>query len=188
MLGRKRKLKMNTIKTIYISGYRSFEMGVFQEKDPKIEIIKKILKKEIINYLEAGLEWVLVSGNLGVELWAAEVVGELKNDYPELKLGIIFPFKEFGSNWNEKNQHSLEKVKALADYVNAVSHQLYQSPAQLKGHTTFLLEHTGGCLLVYDKEYEGKTVFFLRDAERFSEGFSYDIRLITMDDLQNSIE
>ncbi|MBP2098033.1 DUF1273 domain-containing protein [Enterococcus rivorum] len=179
---------MDQIKTIYVSGYRSFEMGIFKEKDPKIEIIKNSLKKEIISYIEMGLEWVLVSGNLGVELWAAEVVGELKNDFPELKLGIIFPFKGFGNNWNEKNQHSLEKVKALADYVNSVSHQPYQSPAQLKGHTTFLLEHTGGSLLVYDKDYEGKTLFFLREAERFSERFSYDIRLITMDDLQNSIE
>lgn len=179
---------MDKIKTIYVSGYRSFEIGVFQEKDPKIEIIKNVLKKELLAYLDAGLEWVLVSGNLGVELWTAETIGELKNDYPDLKLGLIFPFKDFGSNWNEKNQLALEKIKSLADYVNSVSHQVYKTPAQLKAHTTFLLEHTGGSLLVYDKEYEGKTSFFLRDAEAFSERFSYDIRLITMDDLQNSVE
>lgn len=179
---------MNSIKTIYVSGYRSFEIGVFQENDPKIEIIKNSLKKELISYLEDGLEWVIVSGNLGVELWAAEVVGELKKEYPALKLGVIFPFKVFGSNWNEKNQQSLEKINEWADYINSVSHQPYQSPAQLKGHTRFILEHTGGSLLVYDQEYEGKTLFFLREAERFSEGIPYDIRLITMDDLQNSME
>lgn len=179
---------MENVKTLYVTGYKSFEIGVFQDNDPKITVIKKVLKREISDYLNAGLEWVLVSGNLGTEIWSAEVVAELKNDYPDLKLGIIYPFKEFGSNWNEKNQANLTKIEGLADYVNSVSHQPYQSPAQLKMHTKFLLEHSGASLLVYDKEYSGKTEYFLKDAELFSEKFPYEIRLITMDDLQNSMQ
>jgi uncharacterized phage-like protein YoqJ len=179
---------MENVKTLYVSGYKSFEIGVFQDNDPKISVIKNILKREITVFLEEGLEWILVSGNLGTEMWAAEAVAELKNDYPELQLGIIYPFKDFGSNWNEKNQASLAKIEGLADYVNSVSHQPYQSPVQLKLHTRFLLEHSGGCLLVYDKEYPGKTQYFLNDAEKFSERFPYEIRLITMDDLQNSVD
>lgn len=179
---------MENVKTLYVTGYKSFEIGVFQDNDPKITVIKKVLKREISDYLNAGLEWVLVSGNLGTEIWSAEVVAELKNDYPDLKLGIIYPFKEFGSNWNEKNQANLTKIEGLADYVNSVSHQPYQSPAQLKMHTKFLLEHSGASLLVYDKEYPGKTECFLKDAELFSEKFPYEIRLITMDDLQNSMQ
>ncbi|MDA9471997.1 DUF1273 domain-containing protein [Enterococcus sp. 5H] len=179
---------MENVKTLYVTGYKSFEIGVFQDNDPKITVIKKVLKREISDYLNAGLEWVLVSGNLGTEIWAAEVVAELKNDYPDLKLGIIYPFKEFGSNWNEKNQGNLTKIEGLADYVDSVSHQPYQSPAQLKMHTKFLLEHSGASLLVYDKEYPGKTEYFLKDAELFSEKYPYEIRLITMDDLQNSMQ
>lgn len=179
---------MENVKTLYVTGYKSFEIGVFQDNDPKITVIKKVLKREISDYLNAGLEWVLVSGNLGTEIWTAEIVAELKNDYPELKLGIIYPFKEFGGNWNEKNQTNLTKIEGLADYVDSVSHQPYQSPAQLKMHTKFLLEHSGASLLVYDKEYPGKTEYFLKDAERFSEKYPYEIRLITMDDLQNSMQ
>ncbi|MHC5227521.1 SLOG family protein [Enterococcus sp. LJL99] len=179
---------MELVKTLYITGYRSFEIAVFQENDPKITVIKNVLKNEIISYLENGLEWILVSGNLGVEMWAAEVVGELKNDYPELKLGLIYPFQGFGENWNEKNQLLLKKVESLSDYVNAVSHQPYQSPAQLKMHTNFLLNHTGASLLIYDQEYPGKTAYFLKDCESFSEKNLYEIRLITMLDLQNSTE
>lgn len=176
------------IKTLYITGYRSFEIAVFQENDPKITVIKNVLKNEITSYLENGLEWILVSGNLGVEMWAAEVAGELKNDYPELKLGLIYPFQGFGENWNEKNQLLLKKVESLSDYVNAVSHHPYQSPTQLKMHTNFLLNHTGASLLIYDPEYPGKTAYFLKDSEVFSEKNPYEIRLITMLDLQNSTE
>jgi uncharacterized phage-like protein YoqJ len=179
---------MQSVKTLYITGYRSFELGIFQAKDPKITVIKNVLKKEIIHYVESGLEWVLISGNLGVELWTAEVVAEIKNDYPELQLGLLYPFKEFGSNWNEQNQELLTKTESLADYVNSVSHQPYQSPAQLKQHTQFLLNHSGGCLLIYDREFPGKTQYFLKEAESFSEREPYEIHLITMDDLQNSLE
>lgn len=181
-------MSMENVKTLYVTGYKSFEIGAFQDNDPKITVIKNVLKKEIMGYLDTGLEWVLVSGNLGTEIWAAEVVAELKNDYPELKLGIVYPFKEFGANWNEKNRANLEKIELLADFVDSVSHQPYKSPAQLKMHTRFLLEHSGASLLVYDKEYPGKTQYFLKEAELFSEKFPYEIRLITMDDLQNSME
>ena len=53
------------MKTLYFTGYRSFELGVFQEKDPKIKIIKKVIKMSLLSYIEQGLEWVLISGNLG---------------------------------------------------------------------------------------------------------------------------
>ncbi|MGM0157168.1 hypothetical protein IGI47_001478 [Enterococcus sp. AZ191] len=179
---------MDSVKVIYFSGYRSFELGVFKENDPKVSVIKKVLKREIQQLAEEGLEWIIVSGNLGVELWATEIVAELKLDYPELHLGIIYPFMAFGSNWNENNQEKKRLAEQLSDYVEAVSHQRYQSPSQLRNHTRFLLEHTDGCLLIYDEEFPGKTQYFLKDAEKYQEEHPYEIRLISMDDLQNFSE
>ena len=179
---------MDRLKVMYISGYRSFELGVFKENDPKITVIKKVLKKEIQQLVEEGLEWVLTSGNLGIETWVTEVVAELKQEYPELKLGIIYPFKEFGNNWNENNQEKLRMTEQLADYVKAVSHQAYQSPSQLRNHTRFLLDHTDGCLLIYDPEFPGKTQYFLKEAQTYQQDHSYEIRLVSMDDLQNFSE
>ncbi|MBE9388045.1 DUF1273 domain-containing protein [Vagococcus salmoninarum] len=173
------------MKRMYITGYRSFELGIFQDKDPKITIIKNVLKNRIIAHLELGLEWVIIGGNLGTEFWASQVVVELQADYPELKYSVIFPFEEFGANWNESNQQSLISMKTLADYVNATSHMPYSNPSQLKNHTQFILNHTDGCLLLYDEEFEGKTMFFLKDSRRFQEGNEYEIDTITMDDLQN---
>ncbi|MFS1126247.1 SLOG family protein, partial [Enterococcus faecalis] len=143
---------MDKSKVIYVSGYRSFELGVFKENDPKIQVVKNVLKKELRQLAEEGLEWVLVSGNLGVELWAVQIVAELKEEYPELSIGILYPFADFGNNWNEGNQEKKQLAEQLADYVEAVSHQPYQSPSQLKNHTRFILEHTVGCLLIYDEE------------------------------------
>lgn len=176
------------MKTMVLSGYRSFELGIFQENDEKIKVIKKNLKMVIEQFINEGLEWILTSGQLGVETWGAEVVRELKEDYPEIKLGLIFPFANFGEQWNEKNQMKLNEIKGFADFVDSTSHQEYQSPQQLKNHTRFLLEHSGGAILIYDEEYPGKAAFFLRDAKQFKEQFPYEIIQITFDDLQNSME
>lgn len=174
------------MQTMVISGYRSFELGVFQEKDPKIKVIKKVLKITIQQYIEEGLEWILIGGNLGTEIWAGQVVLDLQKEYPELKLGIIFPFEDFGENWNEKNQQVLTELKIKANYVNAVSHVPYQNPGQLKNHSQFLLTHSGGLLVVYDDEYPGKTQFLLKEAQEHARKNDFIIHQITMDDLQNT--
>ena len=39
---------------------------------------KKALRRKLTAFVEDGLEWVIISGQLGVELWAAEVVLKYK--------------------------------------------------------------------------------------------------------------
>ena len=99
---------------------------------------------------------------------------------------MLYPFKDFGNNWNEQNRELLTKAESLADYINSVSHQPYQSPAQLKCIQNFFLEHSGAAYLFMTKStlakrsiFKGRTTFF---GTR-----THDIRLITMDDLQNSV-
>lgn len=178
---------MQTIRTLVVTGYRSFELGVFQENDPKIKVIKKVIKTAIKQYLEEGLEWVLIGGNLGVEIWAAEPIVELKKEYPELKFSIIYPYLEFGNNWNEANQAMLQKVVEQADYVDAVSHLPYQNSSQLKNHTHFLLTHADGAIVVYDDEFTGKSAYFVHDAKGYAQNHDFLLHQITMDDLENAV-
>lgn len=179
---------MEFIKTLYISGYRNAELNIFQPNDPKIPMIKHVLRTKILEYQALGLEWVLISGNLGVEMWAGEVVLEMKKTDASLQLGLIFPFEHFGEKWQETNQQALANLKKHADYVNAVSHKTYNSPKQLVSHTHFILQHTQGSLLIYDSEYPGKSQYFVKAAQQFAENASYLLQFVTMDDLQNSIE
>lgn len=176
------------LKTIYVTGYRSFELNIFSTKDKKLEVLKHALKEEIVRFIEEGVEWVLISGNLGVECWAGEVVLALKKEEYEIKLGVIFPFENFGENWNEINQMVLNNLKNQADYVNATSHKPYENAIQLRAHTQFLLEHTQGALIVYDEEYEGKPKYFYQDAKRLSEVKGYELRQVDMYSLENYAE
>ena len=65
------------MKVIAVTGYKPFELGIFK-MIIRVECIKKALHRKLTNFVEDGLEWVIISGQLGVELWAAEVVLKCK--------------------------------------------------------------------------------------------------------------
>ena len=68
-----------------------------------------------------GLEWVLIQGQMGIELWTAEVVLDLKKDYPELKLGIITPFLGHTQRWNEQNQAKYASNRSTSRFYGEYS-------------------------------------------------------------------
>ncbi len=43
--------------------------------------------------MDEGLEWVLIQGQMGIELWTAEVVIELQRTYDSLKFAVITLFQ-----------------------------------------------------------------------------------------------
>lgn len=96
--------------SLLVTGYKSFELGIFKDKDPKVTIIKKAIKRDFKRFLDDGVDWMIFTGNLGFEFWALEVAKELQQDYP-LKLATLFPFETHGQNWNEANQTKLAAFK-----------------------------------------------------------------------------
>ncbi|WP_161879656.1 DUF1273 domain-containing protein [Alkalibacterium sp. MB6] len=182
---------MNFIKTLFVTGYRPYELSIFSSDDPKLHYIKLFLEKEIKRYVEEGLEWVIIAGNIGTELWVGELVLSLKDDYEELKLGVLLPFAEMASKWNEANQTLYNTVIEQADYVNYTSNKPYTNPSQLKNNQEFIIQNTDACLLFYDPEYPGKASFIFEAAILYQEHYPYDIQTISFDELQwfvNEIE
>ena len=54
---------------ILVTGYKSFELGIFQDKDERISVIKKAIRHDLIRYFEEGIDWLIFMGNLGFEYW-----------------------------------------------------------------------------------------------------------------------
>ena len=52
---------------ILVTGYKSFELGIFQDKDERISVIKKAIRHDLIRYFEEGIDWLIFMGNLGFE-------------------------------------------------------------------------------------------------------------------------
>ena len=50
--------------SLLITGYKSFELGVFKDKDPKVNIIKKAIKSDLKRFLGEGVDWIFLLGTL----------------------------------------------------------------------------------------------------------------------------
>lgn len=171
---------------LWISGYRSWELSVHGDQDPKLTVIKYLLKNELITALEDGLEWVITGGELGVEQWSLEVALSLQPDYPDLKTALMTPFQDFGSHWNESNLAKLKSLQAKVSFARATSDQPYQQPAQLSGYNRFMAQHTDGALFLYDTDYPGKAEYLYNVALAESKRRNYPVKALSMDDLEEA--
>lgn len=170
---------------IWVTGYRSYELGVFKDNDPKVEVLKYALKIRLKEQLDQGMDWIITGGQPGIELWTVDVAQELKEEYPQLRVALFVPFEGFGKNWKEGNQGKLAKAKSQADFYAATFKGDYQGPFQLKGYQEFILEHTDGALLVYDTEFEGKSLFDDKAIKAFQQQAPYPLSRLDMDQLQD---
>lgn len=166
------------MKTLLITGYTAFDLGIFDEKDIKIKIIKKAFKRRLEAYLDKGLKWVIFTGNLGFEYWALQVCKELQTEY-DFHIASILPFEMQGKNWNEANQAKLREFKDV-DYVK-YAYEDYENPSQFRQYNDFLLENSDGSLVLYDEENETKLHFI---TDRMQKTSNYNMELIRFEDLQ----
>ncbi|HEY2420403.1 MAG TPA: DUF1273 domain-containing protein [Neobacillus sp.] len=177
---------MNNV--LAISGYKPFELGIFQKDHPSVFFIKAAIKKSLLQRLEDGLVWVLISGQLGFELWSAEVVFELQINFPNLKLAVITPFLDQEASWNEMNKEWYESILAQADFVDSVTKRGYEKPWQFRLKNQFFIEKSDSLLLLYDQEKDGSPKYLYEMALQYQRSHSYPIELITFYDLQTIVE
>lgn len=169
---------------LWVSGYRSYELEVFRDNDPKVTVIKMALTQALKEQIEQGIDWIITGPQLGVEQWATQCVLDLKKDYPEIKVAIMAPFAEFGNQWNDDNKAQLAQLLEKVDFSDQVSDAKYRSPMQLKNYQNFMLTHTDEALFVFDPEFPGKSKFEVDAANQFSEQHPYPVNLIDFDQLQ----
>lgn len=178
-------MKLNNI---LISGYRSYELNIFNHTDPKYIYLKKFIKNRLIRYIEEGVEWFVITGQLGIELWAGEVVIELKEEYPEINLAVLLPYTSFGEKWNEMNKTLFEEVVRQADYVNYTSNKDYDSPAQIKSNQIFSVRNTDGAFLIYDtmigESADGKPKYLYDLIRKYQENSTYELNLVGFEEIE----
>lgn len=179
---------MNFLKSIFVSGYRSYELNIFDQKDPKFLYLKEFLRDRLKTYIENGVEWFIITGQLGIELWTGELVLEMQEENPEIQLAVILPFTSFGENWNETNQTLLEKVIHQANYVNYSSNKDYESPKQLNANQVFTIRNTDGALLIYDtmmgESADGSPKYVHDLIEKYQENNIYELNLVSFEEIE----
>lgn len=179
---------MSLMKNLYVTGYKHYEMGIFKMSDPRVHYIKQTIRDKLVGLIEAGLEWVLLSGQTGVELWAAQVVLDLKEEEYDIQLAVIPPFDNQDARWSEDQQEEYQEVIMLADFYQPIYEGDYKGPYQFKARDKWMLSKTEAALVMYDENQTGSVDFFLKEARSYQEAHDYEIYYITALDLQDTLE
>ena len=168
--------------TALILGYSSFDLGLFNEKDVRLKIIKKAIRRDLEKMADEGLKWLVFTGTLGFEYWVLEVARDMKDDFG-FQLATIFDFETHGENWNEGNQVKLSEFKQV-DFVK-YAYPNYEHKGQLRDYQLFLLENTDGAYLLYDEENETKLKIFY---ELMKKKDNYITKRLTFENLNEVAE
>lgn len=176
------------MRRLWVTGYRSYELNTFKDDDPKVTVIKNVLRQRIKQLLDEGDDefWVITGPQLGTEQWAAQVAVDLQKDYRQLKVAIMLPFADFASKWNADNQRKLADLRQRVNFSKEVTAKPYESPEQLRLYQQFMLGHTDRLLMVYDPDHPGKPKYDYQLAKKFADRQDYPIDLVDFDELQEA--
>lgn len=168
------------MKVVTVTGYRPHELGIFKADHPGISIIQEAYRRKIIEVIELGAEWFIFSGTNGCELWAGQVLLELRETYP-IKIAVFPPFLEMEERYKPYEQEIYIQLQMEADFFEALTQRPYEDPSQLRAKTAFFLEKAEGIITLYDEDTGGSPRFLIEGARRRPE---MELFLITQEDLR----
>lgn len=173
------------IKNLLITGYRAQELGIYNQKHAGIPFIKQAITNRLLPLLDQGLEWVITSGQYGVDLWACEATIALKSEFPSLNCAIITAFSNQESKWSEEKQLYYKSITSQVDYIASVSKEEYSGSWQFSARDDLLLRKTDGILLLYDEENGAASPKYIKErATKKSMVDGYQLMMITPEDIQ----
>ncbi|TCI56612.1 DUF1273 family protein [Exiguobacterium sp. SH5S13] len=168
------------MKVVAITGYRPHELGIFKADHPGIEIIQEAYRRKITEAIELGAEWFIFSGTNGCELWAGQVLLELRETHP-IKIAVFPPFLEMEERYKPYEQELFSQLRLEADFFEPLTQRPYEDPSQLRAKTGFFLDKAAGLITLYDEETGGSPRFLVEGAKRKHQ---MELFMITQDDLR----
>lgn len=110
------------------TGYRPQKLPWgYDEADPSCANFKQRLRETIELLIFQGYTHFLSGGALGVDTYAAEIVLDLRKQYPWIALEMALPFEAQASSWPKASQARYYAILDEADIITYTSHQYSRS-------------------------------------------------------------
>lgn len=106
---------MKKIATCCFTGHRPEKLNV------PVEIVIEKLKDAIEDAFSDGFTDYITGMSRGVDIWAAEVVLELKKEVSYIRLICAIPFEGFEKSWEFEWQERYHQILRKADEVHYIS-------------------------------------------------------------------
>ena len=116
-------------------------------------LIKRDLKKEIRQAIADGLVVFITGMARGVDIWAAEIVIELRDSGQPLKLICACPYDGFETGWSQEWQRQYKEILSEADFVKYVCEGYSRSCFQIRNE--WMVNHSARVIAVFNGEKSG---------------------------------
>ena len=136
------------------TGYRPQKMPFgYNELDPRCIDFKARLRETIQSLIWEGYSHFLSGGALGMDMYAAEIVLELRQQYPWIGLEMVIPYDSQADHWEEVYQTRYAILLEAADMVTCTGHE-YTKGALFR-RNRYLVDNADLLLAAYDGQPGG---------------------------------
>ena len=133
-------------KTCFFSGHRDIP----REKYPEVQ---EKLERTVEELIAQGIQYFGVGGALGFDTLAALTVIKLKRQHPEIRLALILPYKDYGSNWSHKDRALAAQIIGRADKVVYTAERYYNGCMYKRNR--HMAEQSGWCICYLERATGG---------------------------------
>jgi len=134
------------------------------EADPGCVALKEVLAAQIVKLIEDGYTEFLSGMAPGVDLWAAQMILDLRENHPGLKLHCILPCAAQSAKWPAALQKQYRAILEQADSIIFIN-RADKKNCMLE-RNRFLVCYASVVLAVYNGEKRGGTAATVRYARK----------------------
>lgn len=143
------------MKSCAFTGHRPQKLPFgFNEADERCTALKDILRKQIIRLIEEEKVTHFISGMaLGVDMYAAEIVLDLKKTYPCITLESAIPCETQANKWNTAMRERYYEIASQCDKETML--QTKYTPNCMEKRNRYMVDHADYIIAVWDGKPSG---------------------------------
>ena len=129
--------------------------------------IKFQLRRLIVGVIEKKNVTKFISGMaVGVDTWAAEIVLDLKDDYPNIALEAAIPCRTQAASWNVKSKERYERLLSRCDTVTVLQEQYTADCMQKRNE--YMVDGSDYVIAVWNRKPSGtsKTIRYAINSDK----------------------
>ena len=156
---------MGKVKTCCFTGHRPQSLPFrFDEQDSRCLRLKQVLRKEIERQIiEEGVTHFISGMTIGVDMYAAEIVLDLKKKYPQITLEAAIPCETQAVKWTVPLRERYYDIAARCDKETML--QRHYTPDCMHKRNRYMVDAADTVIAVWNGSPSGtgKTVQYAAD-------------------------
>ena len=136
------------------TGYRPQKLPwLSDERDPRCADLKRRLRAAVEDACRCEMEHFLCGMAQGCDLYFAELVLEMKRDWPEITLDAAVPCPTQADGWPAEDRVRRQRLLAACDYETMVQER-YGLGCMMR-RNRYMVDHAAMVIAVYDGQAGG---------------------------------